>query len=350
MKKYKLAVYIGRFQPFHLGHRYVIDEALKIADQVLVLVGSANASRSIRNPFSLEERVMMIEREFVMSPQVIVRDIDDYTYEENQWAAAVQDIIYTHIPIVNNDVALLEKPYVNPKITMIGHSKDDTSYYLKNFPQYDLTDVEYHNMIDATQIRDLWYEGKFKFIQAAVPNSVYNYLVDFPKSKVYNMLLNEYNYVKSYKESWAGSPYPPIFQAVDAVVIQSGHILLIKRGNERGTGLWALPGGFLDVDETLEQGCIRELREETKLKVPVPVLKGSITKNEIFDSPKRSNLGRIITTAFLIQLDDSQDLPKVKGGDDAAYAAWIPLAEFYSMAEIMFSDHYHIITKMIDNI
>ena len=136
----------------------------------------------------------------------------------------------------------------------------------------------------------------------------------------------------------------------DSIVLQSGHILLIKRGNDRGIGLWALPGGFLDVNETLENGAIRELREETRLKVPVPVLKGSIKKRITFDKPSRSNLGRIITTAFLFQLDDSQELPRVKGGDDAAHAAWVPLSEFYGMAEEMFSDHYHIIKKMIDNI
>ena len=336
-KKYKLAVYIGRFQPFHLGHRYVLDEAFKTADKVLVLVGSANASRSVRNPFTYDERAHHIDDAYPLRGNLFIEDLDDFTYEETQWITQVQTIVEMH-----------EKD--SKQVTLIGHSKDESSYYLKNFPQYKLTDVAYHEMIDATQIRDLWYQGKYKFIQGALHTTTMNSLIDFSKRKEYNILINENNYIKEYRDSWVGTPYPVIFQAVDAIVIQSGHILLIQRGNERGTGLWAMPGGFLDVNETLEQGCIRELREETRLKVPVPVLKGNIKKREVFDSPNRSNLGRIITAAFLIQLDDSQELPKVKGGDDAAHAAWIPLAEFYGMAEKMFSDHYHIITKMIDNI
>ena len=68
---------------------------------------------------------------------------------------------------------------------------------------------------------------------------------------------------------------------VDAVVVQSGHILLVKRGDMPGKGLWALPGGFLNQEETMLDGAIRELKEETKIKVPVPVLKGSIKESTI---------------------------------------------------------------------
>lgn len=336
-KKYKLAVFITRAQPLHLGHKFVIAEALKVADSVLILIGSANASRSVKNPFTIDERKAMIENEYIMYPNVHTEGIDDYTYEFNQWARDIQYAVEGYEPNAEN-------------VTLIGHTKDKSSFYLKTFPQYTMTEVNYHEMIDATQIRDLWYHGKFKFIQAAVTTNVYNSLVDFSSKEEYNVLVTENNYINKYRESWAGSPYPPIFSTVDAIVIQSGHILLIQRGNERGTGLWAMPGGFLDIDETLEDGAIRELREETKLKVPVPVLKGSLKRREVFDSPDRSGLGRIITTAFLFQLDDSMDLPKVKGSDDAMNAAWIPLSEFYGMATVMFSDHYFIVTKMIDSI
>ena len=327
-KKYDLAVYIGRFQPLHNGHLAIIKKAHEIANEVLVLVGSANASPSIRNPFTYNERRDMI----IKSANVRIDWLDDYIYEENQWLADVQSAV--------RDAK---------NVCIIGHSKDESSYYLKHFPQWDFVDVEYHEVIDATQIRELMYQGKMSFVKGAVPGEVFEDLYSWINSPRAIDMVNEYEFIKDYKASWAGSPYPPIFQTVDAVVVQSGHILLIQRGEQPGNGLWALPGGFLNANETLRNAVIRELREETKIKVPEPVLRGSIVKEETFDAPKRSLRGRTITRAFLIQLDDNQTLPKVKGGDDAKHAEWIPLAKFYDMPEVMYEDHYFITRKLLDN-
>ena len=138
--------------------------------------------------------------------------------------------------------------------------------------------------------------------------------------------------------------YPPTFVTTDAVVVQSGHILLIQRKAAPGKGLWALPGGFLNPRELIVDGILRELHEETKLKVPKPVLRGSITKREVFDDPGRSERGRIITHAALIQLPPGE-LPSVKGSDDARKAKWMPIADLRE--DVMFEDHYHIINHML---
>ena len=113
--------------------------------------------------------------------------------------------------------------------------------------------------------------------------------------------------------------------------------------------MWALPGGFINADETLENACLRELREETRLKVPEKVIRGSIKKHKTYDAPDRSARGRTITTAYLIELDDSLDLPYVRGGDDASKAKWFSLAEFYSLSNQMFEDHWSIVRNLIDN-
>ncbi|HAO59273.1 MAG TPA: ADP-ribose pyrophosphatase, partial [Psychrobacter sp.] len=60
-RHYKYLVFIGRFQPFHMGHKAVVDEALKRAENVIMLIGSANMPRSLRNPFTVEERSQMIK-------------------------------------------------------------------------------------------------------------------------------------------------------------------------------------------------------------------------------------------------------------------------------------------------
>lgn len=331
-KQYDLAVFITRAQPFHNGHLSIVNKAHEIAKEVLVLIGSANASPSTYNPFNYYERVKMINS----SVDVQVGVLDDYIYEENQWLADVQ-------------YEVNEYTNKNSKICIIGHSKDESSYYLKHFPQWDFVDVEYHEVIDATQIRELMFQNKMSFVKGAVPGEVFEYLYSWINSPRAISFVNEYEFIKDYKASWAGSPYPPIFQTVDAVVVQSGHILLIQRGEHPGNGLWALPGGFLNANETLNQAVVRELREETKLKIPEKVLQGSIIKMETFDAIKRSTRGRTITRVFMFQLDDNQQLPKVKGSDDAKHAEWIPLAKFYAMAEDMFEDHYHIIRKLLDN-
>ncbi|MDD1607646.1 MAG: NUDIX domain-containing protein, partial [Methylococcaceae bacterium] len=112
-----------------------------------------------------------------------------------------------------------------------------------------------------------------------------------------------------------------------------------------GKGLAALPGGFISQYERLQDGCIRELREETKLKIPDPVLRGCIKRQHTFDDPHRSARGRTITHAFLIELPAAEDLPKVKGADDAEKAFWLPLADM--KPEKMFEDHYFIIRHLL---
>lgn len=132
---------------------------------------------------------------------------------------------------------------------------------------------------------------------------------------------------------------------MDAVVIQSGHILLIERRASPGKGLWALPGGFVDPGERLQDACLRELREETRLKVPAPVLRGSIKRTRVYDDPYRSARGRTITHGFYIELEPNAELPKVKGGDDAKTARWVPLGELDP--QCMFEDHYFVIQDML---
>jgi bifunctional NMN adenylyltransferase/nudix hydrolase len=117
---------------------------------------------------------------------------------------------------------------------------------------------------------------------------------------------------------------------------------MIKRRAEPGRGLWALPGGYVNAstDKTVLDAAIRELREETGIKVPEPVLRGSITGNRVFDAVDRSPRGRIITHCYKIELPDGA-LPKVKGSDDAEKARWVPIAEVRS--DECFEDHYDMV-------
>jgi len=96
---------------------------------------------------------------------------------------------------------------------------------------------------------------------------------------------------------------------------------------------------------TLEDNAIKELKEETQIKVAAQVLRGSIKNSHAFDYPERSLRGRTVTFAYFIELapDLKDGLPRVKGGDDAAKAFWLPLSALGEKENEFFEDHYFII-------
>jgi len=167
---------------------------------------------------------------------------------------------------------------------------------------------------------------------------------------VYDLLVEEWKHIEAYKKAWSVAPYAPTFVTSDAVVVQSGHVLVVRRKHTPGKGLLALPGGFVNQDERVKDAAIRELMEETKIAVPEKVLNGSIVTSEVFDEPGRSLRGRTITHAFLFKLNDVASLPRVKGSDDAEKAFWMPIHDALAQPNLWFEDHLEIIRTMIAKI
>lgn len=339
-KTYDLLVFIGRFSPFHAGHRRVAELALQQAKHLLVLVGSSYQARTIKNPFTFEERHQMILAS--LDPQYVarttVRPLRDFLYNEQQWISQVQQ---------NVDLTASSLGKAEPKIGLIGFEKDDSSYYLKIFPQYDFIDVgiNYQHQIDATTIRKLWLSGQSpNFTRSAINSFVHEFIYEkFPRAER-DRLARELVHIEEYKKSWEKAPYPPIFTTVDAVVIQSGHILIGERKSAPGEGLLCLPGGFLEQNETIKAGVFRELTEETKLKVPPGLVQSLLQQcpRHVFDAVGRSLRGRTVTHAFLIDLPPGP-LPKVKGRSDMRNARWISLSDFEKLEDQFFEDHHYIV-------
>ena len=120
--------------------------------------------------------------------------------------------------------------------------------------------------------------------------------------------------------------YPRPSVTADCIVITreaEPKVLLIQRGGEPFKGCWAFPGGFMEMDETTEQCAIRELEEETGLKIHEVRQIGAYSKVD------RDPRGRTITVAYLALVD--APLP-VKGLDDAAKAQWFPLSALPTLA------------------
>ena len=335
-RKYDTLVLIGRFQPIHNAHLDIIKRATALCEKLVIVTGSANQPRTYKNPFTSFERERMIKAATGgLNMQISIEANPDTIYNDQAWAVRVQSLVAKHT-----------QP--GDKVGIIGHKKDDSSFYLDMFPQWGFEDVELIEFLSAVDIRDLYFKNSvnYKFIKGVLPETTYDFLLDFAHTDEYRQIIKEREFVETYKKQYASLPYPPIFSTADAVVVQSGHILMVKRRAEPGKGLWALPGGYVNAntDKSVEAAMLRELREETQIKVPAPVLKGSIVRSKVFDAIGRSPRGRIITHAFHIQLPDGE-LPKVKGSDDAEKARWVPIAEVKS--EDCFEDHYEILQHFV---
>lgn len=250
-------VFIGRFQPFHVGHLAVIRTALAQSKQVILLIGSAKQPRSTRNAFYFDERVQMVLSAFDSEDATRIHCVPlvDVLYNDTLWVESVEQAVES----VTGDNQSL-------KIGLVGHYKDRTSYYLSLFPNWEPVSVPSYRGISATPIRDAYLLGQLPTLDV-VPESTLIVLTQFMASVEYQKLQEEANYIVDYKKSWASAPFPPTFVTVDAVVVHSNHVLLIERGGLPGRGLYALPGGFLDPDETLFNACLRELREETNVSL-----------------------------------------------------------------------------------
>lgn len=360
MSSFDIVVLIGRFQPYHHGHREVIRNALNHGKKVLILVGSSNLGRDTRNPFTSPERIQVLRLSIDLDadiPQnrIGIIPIDDYPYDNNRWIAQVQEKISTFANAIG---AGFVSDY---KVAITGHDRDESLLYRKFFPQWaflppNTTIPE----VNATEFRKEFYEGHWRTNPDFnnLPSPSLRFLERFATKPEFEELVAEWKFEQNYRIQWGPGP----FMTVDNVVVKSGHVLVVERKNRPGKGRLALPGGHLERTETLDHGAVRELWEETQIFTvginPSDMFLNSelveITKEEVwphfrvrrlFDKVNRSLRARVITEAFLFKLPDLMEFPKVIGSDDAARAFWMPISEI--KASDFFEDHAFIIDKML---
>lgn len=339
MANFDYLFFIGRFQPFHQGHLQVVKIALQHAKQVVMVIGSTNSPRTIKNPFSFDERKQMILASFddADAARIVCVGCADDMYNDHQWLSNVQQAIEQAV-----------RPDTPAKIGIIGHDKDESSYYLSLFPQYEQFLVENFDGLSATPLRNAYFGNDTQAradIDRHLTDASRDFLYAFAKTTAYQQLKAEFDHIALYKQAYKNAPCPPNFITADAIVVQSGHILLIERGGDYGRGLYALPGGFVDPDETFLAAAIRELHEETALSIDGETLKSCLKSTQLFDDPKRSLRGRTVTVAHHFELPATKTLPVVQGQDDAKRAFWLPLSKLD--AKQMFEDHHSIISKML---
>ena len=311
----KSGIFIGRFQPVHQGHIHALGIAASQVDQLYVLVGSANQCRSIRNPWTFQERSAMLRQKLFSAGihNVEIIPLNDYRYSNTQWMS---------------DVRATVEHYEMGTPTLFGHMKEGNDY-LNWFPDWKFKSIEMSIHVDATSVRNRMFDLK----DPEMPSTVQDDWAFYQKEKV----------------TFANYPFPETlnFNCSDAILECQGHILLIQRKFAPGRGAWALPGGFRNQRETFLDCAIRELQEETNVRVPEKVLRGSIVKTELFDDPSRSFGIPRNTMAVYMRINPNPDfsLPRANGADDAALCKWVPLTDALNTIE-MYDDHKDILSKV----
>ncbi len=300
----RTAVLTGRFAPFCNAHLGLIWHALKDCDEVVLVLTDSDLARSSRLPWTAEERMAMAR-------------------------SACADF-GKKVRFIQVDA---------PPRRILDMTKIDGLQSLSFVVLETVTGVEEAALASL-------YAGDDEALQAAVPTAIFEKVVALRQSEQLSEFAGEHRYFEDYKAAWKAAPYPVVLVSVDAVIVQSGHLLLVERGRIPGKGLWALPGGFVEPDEWLEDAALRELSEETNLKLNPEIIGRYLKGSHVFDDPWRSGRGRVITHAYYFELE-GEELPFIYGQDDAAAARWVPLSDIKAMQGQFFDDHGRIIAHFL---
>ena len=216
----ELVVYIGRFQPFHLGHLKTCTEALEQYDHLMICCGGANSAPSLRNPWSYDERVSMMSKCF-SSPlldRITFMPLYDSTYDDEAWKNRLQHAIFEQFP--------------NANVTLIGYEKDQSSFYLKLFPEWQYHPVPFYEKINATDIRISYFEGN-ALPNNTLPEPIFNWLSEFKRSTAYPLFCTIY-------QRMALQSHDPSY-VTNYVFYYDQTILIEKRDVFSKQDQWSLP-------------------------------------------------------------------------------------------------------------
>jgi len=311
-------------QPPHAGHRAALAAAAAHGAPVFALILGAAAAPTLNTPWSASERIDMLLADWPRQAAPDVLTVRDVPYDRSRWQAALAAAAGAALGTA-------------ARIGVVG---DAAPPWPADWQRLDGAAgfAPRERIVREALLAPT--APQREALAAHVSAAQLAALLAWHESAAGRRLREEADFIRRFRRSWASAPYPPVFVTVDALVTWRDEILLIERKRAPGKGLWALPGGFIDPDETLEAGARRELAEETGL-VAAPV---TLRASRVFDAPQRSLRGRTITHAFHYDLSALPERPPVAGGDDASAAAWVARGRLTPAR--LFEDHYAILQVM----
>lgn len=343
MRDYHFGVFIGRFQPLHVGHQHVIEQALERVETLIIFIGSADRPSTITNPFTFQQRLDMIEnvyRHEVATGRIMVLPANDVP-SDYAWAQQVKERVKVAVDVAQKHVIPL-KGVRDYKIALTGFGKDASSFYLDMFPEWDSIQIEtQHGTINATDIRADFFRKlpHLPYGGGVLHEATFVWLREFAYTEDFRRLVAEKLAYERDREAYGAGP----FLTADALVTHRGKVLLVTRGKDIGKGLLAMPGGFVNADERVFDAAVRELEEETTINLGS--LADYVSGHMLADNPKRSLRGRVVSTVFHFDLPSQVEVSKPEGADDAAHADWYEIGDLDR--SMFFEDHYDLINELL---
>lgn len=230
------AVYVGRFQPPHRAHLGTVLGALDAFPRVLVLLGSANLARSVRNPFTAGERAAMFRAALrdagVERRRVLLRPLAD-RFDADAWAADVR--------------AAAREVLGDVTPALVGFEKDASTAYLRWFPGWERLLTPSVPGLNATDLRAAFLTGRP--LPEGVPEPVRAFLARFALTPAFKRLQAEREAVEAARTSL--SPGAGLHEE-RWLYVRGEQVWLHTRTGPIGRGLWELPGRVLPPGERPE--------------------------------------------------------------------------------------------------
>ena len=371
-------VYIGRFQPFHKGHKAIVDLTVKMmkpGDTFTIIIGSADQQETERNPLSASQRKEMLSTELEGYP-VTILTINDSPYNYDLWIERLCAKMLGFKSATHDDFLEKQEDFIKgfSNICIVGMENVEeyidriTKYYTYAPTEHFNLGINSHIFSELDTQTSVHGSSIRAFIRAndgRCPRRFYSDIKDFVSEKVLaylktvNFPLIVYNaYTKgiNYAES-TGCKYNSCFMTVDNIVFDKflDQVLLIKR---KDNGKLAIPGGFAEPYMNMKDNALRELEEETS--ITAKMLKDAFVKIDeleptLIDAPYRdprsSHKCNFVSAVYVWQskVDALKNfIPYIKAGDDAVDTVWLSKEECEDLPAWRFhADHKKIICKLL---